>query len=388
MVTKPLRCALPLLAAVALSACQDEQNPAAARPAPPPPEVAVVEVQPRPLALTEILPGRLEASRTAEVRARASGIVLERAFREGSQVQAGEVLYRIDPAPLEAAVSRAEAALAKAEANLNQARMTAERYAPLVETQAISRQEYDNAVAARAQAEADVAAAKAALQTARLNLDYATVEAPIAGRVGRALVTEGALVGQGEATPLAVIQQIDPIYANLTQSSAEMLRLRRAFASGKLQSTEQGEAEVTLILEDGSEYPHKGRLLFTDMRVDSSTGAVVLRASFPNPEGLLLPGMYVRARLEQAVDRNAITVPQQAVTRSGAGATVLVLDAENKVAARPVQIGRTYEDRWVIESGLEPGERVIVEGLQKVRPGAPASAVPWQAPTAAPVESE
>jgi membrane fusion protein (multidrug efflux system) len=371
--------AVVLAAISALSACS-EQQPSAAGPAaaPPPPEVAVVRVQPKPVAVTEVLPGRLEASQVADVRARASGIVLERTFREGSQVKAGQILFRIDPAPLQAALNSAKAALAKAQANLTQARVTAERYAPLVETRAVSQQEYDNAVAARAQAEADVAAAEAAIETARLNLDYATVEAPISGRIGRAQVTVGALVGQGEPTRLATIQKVDPIYANLTQSSAEVLRLRRAFASGELESAGDGQAKVTLIMEDGIEYPHPGRLLFTDMTVDQATGAVILRAEFPNPDGFLLPGMYVRARLQQAVNENAITVPQQAVVRSAQGASVMVVGEDGKVAARPVEVGRTYQNTWIINSGLQAGERVIVEGLQKARPGAPVKPVPWQ----------
>lgn len=385
MLTLPRLRHLAVLAAVAvLSGCGEGEAPAAGgAAAPPPPEVAVITVEPAPLALTEVLPGRLEASQVAEVRARASGIVLERSFREGSQVKAGEVLFRIDPAPLKATLKSAEAALAKARANLTQARVTAERYAPLVETKAVSQQEYDNAVAARDQALADVAAAEAAVETARLNLDYSTVEAPISGRIDRALVTVGALVGQGEATPLATIRKIDPIYANLTQSSAEVLRLRRAFASGKLAGADKGEAQVTLILEDGLEYPHPGRLLFTDMTVDQSTGTVNLRAEFPNPDGFLLPGMYVRARLQQAVDESAISVPQQAVVRSGTGSAVLVVGEDGKVRSQPVTVGRAVENRWVIEGGLAAGDRVIVEGLQKVRPGAPATPVPWQGTGAA-----
>ncbi len=364
-----------LLAACGKGAPNGQEGAAASQP--PPPEVGVVTVEPGALALTEIVPGRLEATRIAEVRARAAGIVLERTFNEGAEVEQGDVLFRIDPAPLRAALNSARATLAKAEANLSQARITEQRYAQLVDSNAISRQEYDIAVATRAQAEAEVEAARAALETARLNLEYATVTAPISGRIGRALVTEGALVGQGEATPMARIQQFDPIYANLTQSSADVLRLRRAFASGKLQRADAESARVTLVMEDGQPYPHEGRLLFTDVTVDPSSGSVVLRAEFPNPEGFLLPGMYVRARIEQAVDQNAITIPQQAVVHTREGTAVMVLDENGMVVARPVQLGRAYQNTWVVETGLQAGDRVIVDGLQKVQPGAPATPVPW-----------
>ncbi len=372
------------IATVLLSACGGNQAPTSA--SMPPPEVGVVTVAPTPVPITQELPGRVEASRVAEVRARAAGIVQSREFQEGSEVEAGDVLFRIDPAPLTAALNSARAQLARAEANLKQATIKTERYAPLLASNAISQQDYDDAIAARDQAAADVAAAKAALETARLNLGYATVTAPISGRIGRAMVTEGALVGQGEPTPLATIQQIDPVYVNLTQSSAELLRLRRAFASGQVQGAEDGEAKVTVITEDGEEYPHRGRLLFSDISVDQSTGAVTLRAEVPNPDRLLLPGMYVRARLEQGVANEAITVPQQAVQRSATGATVFVVGADGVVSVRPVQVGRAHGDSWVITSGLQAGERVVVDGLQKIRPGATVNAVPWQNPLRA--ESE
>lgn len=366
------------LAAVALTACGREQPTAAVDM--PPPQVGVVTVEPEPITLVTELPGRLEAVRTAQVRARVAGIVLEQTFREGSEVKAGDVLFRIDPAPLQAALNSAKAQLARAEANFKQASSRAQRFAPLVKTNAISQQDYDDAVAARDQAAAEVVAAKAAVETARLNLGYATVTAPIDGRIGRALVTEGALVGQGEATPLAIIQQIDPLYVNLVQSSAELLRLRRALASGQLEELSPDEVKITLITEDGEEYPHPGRLLFSDISVDPTTGAVMLRAVVPNPDRFLLPGMYVRARLEQAVASNAITVPQQAVSRTGQGDTVMVVDDEGRVAVRPVQVGRAYVNRWVINAGLQPGDRVIVDGLQKIRPGIPVTPVAWRDP--------
>lgn len=346
----------------------------------PPPEVGVVTVESKPLALTTELPGRLEASRVAEVRARAAGIVQKRVFEEGSLVKTGDVLYQIDPAPLQAALSSAKAQLVRARANLKQAQAKAQRYAPLVKTNAISKQDYDDAIAARDLAAADVTTAQAAIDTAQLELGYATVTAPIDGRIGRALVTEGALVGQGEATPMAIIQQTDPIYANLTQSSAELLDLQRAFASGQLQRLPSGEAKVTLITEDGQEYPHSGRLLFSDISVDPSTGAVIVRAEIPNPDHFLLPGMYVRARLQQTAATPTIAIPQQAVNRSPQGAYVMVVDKDGKAAAQPVQTGRVHEGNWIIDAGLHAGDQVIVDGLQKAPPGTPVKPVPWSNP--------
>lgn len=348
----------------------------------PPAEVAVVTVASERLAVSNELPGRLEANRVAQVRARVPGIVLQRSFTEGSQVKAGDVLFRIDPASFQATHDSAQAALAKAEANLAQASLKLQRYQPLVELNAISKQEYDDASAAQKQAAADVAAARAARQSASLNLNYATVTAPISGQIGRALVTEGALVGQGETTPLATIQQLDPIFVNLTQSSAEWLQLRQAMASGQLKSAGQDQAKVTLVTEDGNTYPQSGKLLFSDITVDQSTGAITLRASVPNPDHLLLPGMFVRARLEQAVNEHAISVPQQAVQRTPDGASVLLVGADGKVVAQQVKADVAQGDRWIVSQGLKAGDRVIVEGLQKVKPGAAVKAVPWQAPAA------
>ena len=354
--------------------------------APPPAEVGIITVAPTRLALTTELPGRLEASRVAQVRARVPGIVLKRAFREGSEVKAGEVLFRIDPAPLQATFSGTEAAVAKAEANLAQTTLKAQRYKPLVETNAISKQEYDDALTAQKQATADLAMSRATRQSAGLNLGYATVTAPISGRIGRAQVTEGALVGQGEATPLATVQQVDPIFVNLTQSSTDLLRLKRSMASGKLQSAGENAARVTLLTEDGQVYPQSGKLLFSDLTVDESSGAVTLRAEFPNPNRTLLPGMYVRARLEQAVNEAALTVPAQAVQRTTDGASVLVVGPDNKVAARPVKADTMQGNVWIVSAGLKPGDRVIVEGVQKAKPGATVKPVAW-AGTAAPGES-
>lgn len=368
---------IPLI--IALSGCGEKNaNAQTAGGNPPPPEVSVVTISPQRVTLTTELPGRLEATRVAQVRARVPGIVLKRVYKEGSDVKAGDVLFRIDPASYQAALNSTEATVARAEANLAQANLKLNRYKPLVETNAISKQEFDDAVAAQKQASADVQAAKAARTNARLNLGYATVNAPISGRIGRALVTEGALVGQGEATPLALIQQLDPIYATLTQSTAELLRLQRAMANGQLQRVGNNEAKVTLVMEDGSVYPQPGKLLFSDLNVDQSSGSVTLRAEFPNPQRFLLPGMYVRARLEQAVSQNAILVPQQAVQRDPAGAIVMVVGADGKVQSRQVKTASVQGNNWVISEGLKSGEQVIVEGLQKVKPGAPVKAVPWK----------
>jgi membrane fusion protein (multidrug efflux system) len=369
-----------LAATIYLSGCGDQigsahaQNPGNV----PPPEVSVVTASPERLTVINELPGRLEAARVAEVRARVAGIVTKRVFREGAEVKDGDVLFRIDPAPFEAAVNSAQATLARAEANLAQATTTIQRYKPLVETNAISKQEFDNALAMQKQALADVQGAKAALVAARLNQGYATVNAPISGRIGRALVTEGALVGQGTATPLATIQQLDPIYVNITQSASEALKMRRAMNAGQLQKTGKDEAKVTIVMEDGEAYSQPGKLLFSDQTVEPSTGAITLRAIVPNPDRFLLPGMYVRARVEQAVRENTITLPQQAVQRMPNGTTVMVVRADGKVAAVPVKADSALGDRWVISEGLKGGEQVIVEGFQKTQPGALAKAVPWK----------
>ncbi len=367
---------------LSLSGC-GEKNAAAQAPGSgmPPPEVSIVTIAPERVVMTTELPGRLEATRIAQVRARVPGIVLQRVFREGSEVKAGEVLFRIDPASFQATFNSTRAAVAKAEANLAQANLKLQRYKPLADTHAISKQEYDDALTAQKQAAADLAAAKAAQESARLNLGYATVTAPISGRIGRAQVTEGALVGQGEATPLASIQQLDPMYVNLTQSSAELLQLQRAMASGRVKSVGKDKARVTLVTEDDRPYPHAGKLLFSDVTVDESTGAVTLRAEFPNPERLLLPGMYVRARLEQAVSENAIMVPQQAVQRASSGASVLLVGQDNKVVSQSVKVDSAHGNAWIISDGLKAGDRVIVEGIQKVKPDAIVKPVPWKEPT-------
>ncbi|MRV76733.1 efflux RND transporter periplasmic adaptor subunit [Duganella sp. FT92W] len=378
------RC-IPVAVLSLLAACGHKDDKAAAAP-PPPPKVAVYTVAPAELTLSAELPGRLEASRIAQVRARTPGIVLARVYKEGSDVKAGDLLFRIDPAQFQASYDSAQAAVAKAEANLAQAELKVKRYKPLLAAQAVSNQEYDDAVTAQKQATADLATARAARQTAGLTLGYATVTAPISGRVGRALVTEGALVGQGEATPMAVVQTLDPIYVTITQSSADVLRLRKALADGKLKSADgkgnAGAAKVTLVTEDGQPYPKAGKLLFSDVTVDETTGAITMRAEFPNPDRALLPGMYVRTRLEQAVNESGIAVPQQAVVRGPEGATVLVVGADNKVTSQPVKADAAQDGRWIISSGLKGGEKVIVEGFQKTKPGGTVTPTPWQGPPA------
>lgn len=375
--------------ALALTACgKPEEAPAAGAQQAPQVEVGVVTATPGDVGLLTELPGRVEASRVAQVRARAAGILQQRLFKEGSDVKAGQPLFRIDAAPYAAAAESARASLAKAQANLAQASAQVERYRPLVGANAISKQDFVNAEAAEKQAIADVAAANAAVRTAQINLGYASVTSPIAGRIGRALVTEGALVGQGEATPLAVVQQIDPVYVNFTQSAADVFQLRRAMESGQFKRADNADAaSVRLVLGDGSEYGQPGKLLFTDLSVDSTTGQVTLRAEVPNPKGELLPGLYVRVRIEQAQARNAITLPQQAVTRTQQGDTVSVVGEDGKVSQRPIKVSAAQNNRWVVLDGLKAGEKVMVDGFQKLQmlpPGTPVKPVPWQAPGATP----
>jgi len=370
-----------LLIALALPLAACGPKPAATAPAAPPPaEVGVVKAEPASVGLVTELPGRTEASRIAQVRARVAGIVQRQLFREGSDVKSGQPLFRLDDAPYRATLASAQAALARAEANVMQTRAQAERYKPLAEANAISQQEYIAAQAAFKQAEADVASAKAAMQTAQINVGYAAVASPIAGRIGRALVTEGALVGQGEATQLAVVQQIDPLYVNFTQPAGEVMRLRAAIASGAYTSAgSAGSVAVTVLLEDGSVYPLRGKLLFSDLSVDPSSNQITLRAEVPNPKGALLPGLYVRVRLEQAQVPSGILLPQQAVQRGSAGDTVMVVGADGKVAARPVKVSLGQGRQWVVLDGLAAGEQVVVEGFQKIRPNAVVKPVPWQA---------
>ncbi len=357
-----------------LAACGKKAAP----PGPPAPvEVGVVTLAPTAVTLTKELPGRTSAFRVAEVRARVNGIVLKRLFTEGSDVKEGQPLFAIDPAPYRAAFEGAKAQLARAEATLANAKLQAERYTDLVKDNAVSKQEYDNALAALKASEADVAAGRAALEAAQINLGYTTVRSPVSGRIGRSAVTEGAYVQASSATLLATVQQLDPVYVDVTQSSADVLRLRRDLEGGKLQSAGKGKARVRVVLEDGREYAETGALQFADVTVDPSTGSIALRAIVPNPRGELLPGMFVRARLDEGVNPEALLVPQQGVTRDQKGLpTALVVNAERKVERRQLVTDRAVGDAWLVTAGLKAGDQVIVEGIQKVRPGVQVNPVP------------
>ncbi len=339
----------------------------------PPPEVEVITVAATTVPRTVEIPGRLQAVRTAEVRARVEGILERREYKEGSDVKAGQLLFRIDPRTLAAAVEAARATLAKAKSQDLIAAQNLERMQALVGSKAISKQEYDQAVAAKSQSGADVAAAQAALTRANIDLSYAKVTAPISGRIGRALVTEGALVGKGEATPLATIDQYQPIWVNFSQASADFINLREALRRGHAVAS---EAPVRLVLENGQEYGQPGKLLFNDLAVDPTTGSVGLRAEFPNPDRELLPGQFVTVRLPIATAENVIVVPQRAVQVSPQGEAVLIVGADGKVAAQPVKTGGLSGSDWIIAQGLKGGEQVIVNGVQKARPGMPVKPVP------------
>ena len=374
-----------VLAAMLAGCGQGAAPPAAGAGAPPAVEVGVVTVTQGTVGLMTELPGRTEASRVAQVRARVAGILQRQLFREGSEVKADQPLFEIDATPYRATLASAQASLARAEANLMQAQAQAERYKPLLDANAISQQDYVNAFAAHKQAQADVAIGKAAVQTAQINVGYAAVSSPIGGRIGRALVTEGALVGQGEATPLALVQQIDPMFVNITQPVADVLRLRAAIASGKLKNAgDKATAAVRIVLDDGSLYPLPAKLLFSDLTVDPSSSQITLRAEVPNPKGALLPGMYVRARLEQAAFNAAMLLPQQAVQRSSQGDSVKVVAADGSVSTRAVKVGSAKDEQWVVLEGLQAGEQVVVDGFQKLQGKSPrAKPVPWSPPGAA-----
>lgn len=339
-----------------------------------PTEVGYIVAQPQTVGLTTELSGRTSAFLVSEVRPQVGGVIKARLFEEGSIVRAGQSLYQIDPATYQASVNSAAASLAQAQAQANAAKLKAERYRALVESGAVSKQDNDDAQAAAAQTAAAVAVQKAALDTARINLNYTKVAAPISGRIGKSAVTPGALVTASQATPLATVQDLSKIYVDLTQTSAELLKLKQQFASGKLGRT--NSATVTLKLEDGSTYPTPGTLEFSDVTVDAGTGSVTLRAVFPNPNGVLLPGMYVRASLTQGVASGGILVPQTAVSRDPKGAASVMLVGAKGPEPRPITLGRTIGDKWLVTSGLNAGDKVIVEGLMKVRPGAPIKAVP------------
>jgi len=358
-------------------------------PSGPPPggpvEVAVVTVKPEKIVLTTELPGKTSPYFVAEVRPQVNGLIRERAFEEGSDVKAGDLLYRIDPAPYQAAYDQAKAALAMAEANVPAARLRAERLKGLVEIKATGRQNYDDALAALQQAEASVAAAKAAEESARINLSYTPIRAPIPGRTGKSSVTVGALVTAYQPVPRVVIQQLDPIYIDVTQSSAEILRLRQSLASGRLKRSGEGWSRVKVLLEDGTPYPLAGKLKFRDVTVDPTTGSVTVRMVFPNPDNVLLPGMFVRAIVEEGVAEEAILVPQQGVTRDQKGNPyALVAGKEGKVEQRMLTLDRAVGDEWLVTKGLATDDRVIVEGLQRIRPGSDVKAVPFAATKAEP----
>ena len=339
-------------------------------------EVGAVQVQPQRTLLTTELPGRTASHRIAEVRARVDGIVQKRLYEEGSNVREGQPLFQIDPAPFQAALQSAQAQLAGAEASAVRAKLLAERYAWLIKTNAISRQEYDDAVAQERTARANVAGARAAVRTAQINLGYTLVRSPIAGRSGRSNVTEGAFVRQGEATLLTSVTQLDPIYVDTTWSTSELLRVREAMERGQLETIE-GQPKVTVLLEGDRRYDQPGKLLFAEVTVDSTTGSVALRALVPNPRGVLLPGMFVRAIIEEGTDPRALLVPQRGVTRDRNGRpTALVVGKTGKVELRALQIARDIDQSWLVTSGIAPGEWVIVEGLQKVKPGMAVKVVP------------
>lgn len=372
----PLR-ALALLSGLAfLAGCQQEQQ-GQAKQAPPPSPVGVVTIAAESLPIINELPGRISPTRLAEVRPRVAGIVVEQVFEQGSQVNRGDVLYRIDPAPFQVQVDSAKATVARAKAAQLQARQTSDRQQQLRRSNVASQQEFDNAISQLAQADAEVAVAEAGLAQANLNLQYSQVTAPISGRIGRALITEGALVSANSTENLATIQQLDPIYADFTQPAADLIRLRKALEDGKLM-TGDNEAEVKLLLDDGTPYAQTGRLLFSEAAVDETTGQVTLRGEFPNPDGDLLPGMYVRVQIQQGVEREAFAVPQQAVQRDPGGqASVLVVGEGNKAEQRRVNVGRALGDRWVISQGLKAGDKVIADGFQKTAPGATVNPQPW-----------
>ncbi|MEX3979567.1 efflux RND transporter periplasmic adaptor subunit [Paraburkholderia sp. EG287A] len=373
----PFRLISVATAAIVLAACGQKQS------APPPqtPEVGIVTLQPTAVPVVSELPGRTSAYLVAQVRARVDGIVLRREFTEGALVKAGQRLYKIDPAPYIAALNNAKATLAKAQANLVTQNALVSRYKVLVQANAVSKQDYDNAVAAQGQAVADVAAGKAAVDTAQINLGYTDVTSPVSGQVGISQVTPGAYVQASAATLMSTVQQLDPMYVDVTQSSLEGLKLRREIQEGRLKTNGPNAAKVSLVLEDGRTYSEKGKLQFSDVTVDQTTGSVTVRAIFPNPDRVLLPGMFVRARIEEGINNNAFLVPQVGVQHDQKGqASVYVVNQDNKVVPTPITTAGTQGQDWVVQSGLNAGDRVIVQGTDKVKPGAQVKPVPAQLP--------
>lgn len=377
--SEPLKWSLVLMAlfgSLVLTGCGRSQQP----PPAPVPEVSTVTVQPQELVLTTELPGRTSPYLVAEIRPQVNGIIQKRLFTEGSDVEAGQVLYQIDPAPFRAALDSARASLAKSEANLPVARLKYERYKGLLAEKAVSQQDYDDREAALKQAEADIEYCKAAVETARINLDYTRVAAPISGRIGKSNVTDGALVTAYQPLALATIQQLDPIYVDVPQCTADLLRLRRRLEANGLHQNGTNQNTIKLMLEDGTTYPLEGALQFRDITVDPSTGSVVLRTVFPNPDGVLLPGMFVQAVVKEGTNARAILIPQQAVSRDPKGNPItLIVDDEGKIQQRRLALDRAIVDKWLVSSGLEPGDRVVVEGMQRVRPGTSVKVIPFEA---------
>jgi len=346
---------------------------------PPMPEVAVVTIEPKPVTLTTELPGRTAAYLVAEVRPQVSGIIQKRLFTEGADVRAGQVLFQIDPALYQASLDNAKAALARSEAQFSTIQLKERRLKELLADKAVSVQDYDDAAAMLKQVQADIQYAKATLETARINLKYTTITAPISGRIGKSSVTEGALVTAQQPAPLATIQQLDPMYVDVTQATSEILRLRRLLQEGQIDQYSKNQQKVGLMMGDGTEYPLKGNLQFRDITVDPTTGSVVLRIVFPNPKGILLPGMFVRALVQEGINKQAILIPQQAVSRDPKGNPItLIVDPTGKVEQRPLTLDRALGDAWRVTAGLAPGDRVIVEGMLKVKPGVSVRAVPFE----------
>jgi len=368
----PLAVVLMLSGSLALTGCNDKEAPQGAHKAP---DVGVVTLKSAPLNVTTELPGRTASFRIAEVRPQVTGIILKRNFVEGSDIKAGMSLYQIDPATYQAAYDSAKGDLVKAQANAQVSRVTVNRYKSLLGTNYISKQDYDTAFSTAAQADATVVAAKAAVESARINLAYTKVTSPISGRIGKSSVTEGALVTNGQANALATVQQLDPIYVDVTQSSNDFLRLKQELANGSIKQA-NGKAQVKLLLDNGSEYSQAGTLEFSDVTVDETTGSITLRAVFPNPKDELLPGMFVRARLDEGVNENALLAPQQGITRNPRGdATAMVVGADNKVELRTVVTSQAIGDKWVVTDGLKSGDKIIVTGLQKIKPGVQVNAL-------------
>lgn len=367
---------LLVLPGMTLTGCDRKQQ---APPPRPTPQVSTVTIQPEKIMLSNELPGRTSAFRIAEIRPQISGLIQKRLFDEGSDVKAGEVLYRIDSAPFQAELNNTMAALGRAEANLSSIRSRMERYRELLADKAVSQQDYDDAVAALAQVEADIQFWEATRETARINLSYTEVTAPISGRIGRSNVTVGAIVTAYQTAPMATIQQLDPIYADVPQSTTNLLRLKSRLKDGHLHNDGTEQNKVQLTLEDGTPYPQEGTLQFSDITVDPTTGSVILRVIFPNPEDILLPGMFVRAVIKEGINEQAILIPQQGVSRDPKGKPyALIVDAENKVELRMLTFDRAIGDKWLVTAGLSSGDRVIIEGLQMLRPGTEVKATPFK----------